>query len=97
MKNTLLNLSHIATLARLKLSDTELSALNEDLTNILQLFNTLQTINTDNIEPMAHPLELPQRLRNDEVTEVDQHQIFQAIAPSVENDLYLVPKVIESE
>ena len=45
--------------------------------------------------PIAHPLDRPQRLRDDVVTESDRHGLYQKNAPAVERDLYLVPKVIE--
>ena len=55
----------------------------------------MQAVNTDGVEPMSHAQDLVLRLRDDAVTEADQHRAFQAIAPQVESDLYLVPKVIE--
>ena len=55
----------------------------------------MRAVDTRQVEPMAHALDVVQRLRADEVTEVDQHVLFQSIAPAVERDLYLVPKVIE--
>lgn len=47
------------------------------------------------MEPMAHPLDAVQKLRPDVVTETNQRDAFQAIAPATEDGLYLVPKVIE--
>lgn len=88
------DLHHIATLARLKISDAETAAFNAGFADILHLFDKIQTVDTKGIEPMAHPLNLSQRLRQDIVTETDKHVAFQAIAPAVDNDLYLVPKVI---
>jgi aspartyl-tRNA(Asn)/glutamyl-tRNA(Gln) amidotransferase subunit C len=55
----------------------------------------MQSVDTSGVEPMAHAQDVVARLRPDEVTERDQHESFQAIAPSVESDLYLVPRVIE--
>ena len=52
-------------------------------------------VDTAGIVPMAHPLDQVQRLRADVVTETNQREQFQAIAPQVEAGLYLVPKVIE--
>lgn len=91
------NINSIANLARLKITDNETSGFQNDLNNILALFETIQTVKTQDIEPMAHPMDLAQRLRPDVVTETDQHTLFQSIAPAVENDLYLVPKVIGSD
>lgn len=88
------DLHRIATLARLKISDAETAAFNAGFTNILHLFDKIQSVDTKGVDPMAHPLNLSQRLRPDIVTETDKHDVFQAIAPAVDNDLYLVPKVI---
>mgnify|MGYP001005772888 CR=1 FL=1 len=75
--------------------DEEGSALETDLGNILDLVDQLGAADTDSVEPMAHPLNAVQRLRADEVTETNQREAFQAIAPATENGLYLVPRVIE--
>ena len=63
--------------------------------NILGLVEQMNSVDTRDVEPMAHPLEITARLREDEITEIDQRQRFQAIAPEVEQGLYLVPRVIE--
>jgi aspartyl-tRNA(Asn)/glutamyl-tRNA(Gln) amidotransferase subunit C len=55
----------------------------------------MQAVDTRGVEPMSHALDIVQRLREDAVTESDQHALFQSVAPQVEGDLYLVPKVIE--
>lgn len=85
----------IAHLARLSLAEDDIPAYTENLSSILNLVAQMNTVDTRNIEPMAHPLHMSQRLRVDEVTEVNQREHFQSIAPSVEDGLYLVPKVIE--
>jgi aspartyl-tRNA(Asn)/glutamyl-tRNA(Gln) amidotransferase subunit C len=85
----------IAHLARLAVTDEEKQSVSSDLSNILGLVEQMEQVNTAGIEPMSHPLHMTQRLRADEVTQVDQREKFQAIAPAVENGLYLVPKVIE--
>jgi aspartyl-tRNA(Asn)/glutamyl-tRNA(Gln) amidotransferase subunit C len=59
------------------------------------MIGEMQAVNTDGVEPMSHAQDLTLRLRDDKVTEQDRHAAFQAIAPQVEADLYLVPKVIE--
>jgi aspartyl-tRNA(Asn)/glutamyl-tRNA(Gln) amidotransferase subunit C len=87
--------SHIAKLARLAISEQELEQYAIDLNKILALADELKQIDTENISPLAHPLDMKQRLRDDVVTETDQHQLFQSIAPAVEAGLYLVPKVID--
>jgi aspartyl-tRNA(Asn)/glutamyl-tRNA(Gln) amidotransferase subunit C len=85
----------IATLSRLKVSDDEAVELSARLGDILAMVDTLQAVDTSGIEPMANPLDATQRLRADVVSEVNQRERFQAIAPASENGLYLVPKVIE--
>jgi len=85
----------IAHLARLDLNDADLPRTTETLNNILGLIDRMQAVDTSGIEPLAHPLETTQRLRRDEVTESNQRDAYQAIAPAVEDGLYLVPRVIE--
>ena len=89
------DIEKVAVLARIRVDDEQVSALEKDLGNILDLVDQLSAANTDSVEPMAHPLNAVQRLRPDEVTEADQRESFQAIAPATENGLYLVPRVIE--
>lgn len=85
----------IAHLARLAVSEDELDSVASDLSNILDLVEQMNAVDTADVEPMAHPLHMLQRLREDVVTEMDQRDLFQSIAPETENGLYLVPKVIE--
>ena len=85
----------IAHLARLGLNDADIPQTTATLNNILGLIDAMQAVDTNGIEPLAHPLEATQRLRVDVVTESNHREAYQAIAPAVENGLYLVPKVIE--
>ncbi|AOE83606.1 Asp-tRNA(Asn)/Glu-tRNA(Gln) amidotransferase subunit GatC [Pseudomonas sp. TCU-HL1] len=85
----------IAHLARLGLNEADIPRTTETLNNILGLIDAMQAVDTDGVEPMAHPLDATQRLRADSVTEENRRDAYQAIAPAVENGLYLVPKVIE--
>jgi aspartyl-tRNA(Asn)/glutamyl-tRNA(Gln) amidotransferase subunit C len=85
----------IAHLARLGLNEGDLPRTTDALNSILGLVDRMQAVDTTGIEPLAHPLEASQRLRVDQVTEHNQRDRYQAIAPAVENGLYLVPKVIE--
>jgi len=80
---------------RIRLDDEQIPALENDLSNILSLVDQLSAANTDNVEPLAHPLDAVQRLRADEITESNQREAFQATAPATENGLYLVPRVID--
>lgn len=86
---------HIARLARIALSDTELDATRAKLNGIFELIEQMQAVDTTGVEPMSHPQELATRLRPDLVTEPDRREAFQQIAPQTEAGLYLVPKVIE--
>jgi len=89
------DVKRIARLARIETSDAEAQATQVQLNSIFGLIATMQAVDTQGIEPMAHAQEVYQRLRDDVVTETDRHAAFQAVAPAVENGLYLVPKVIE--
>ena len=84
-------------LARLKIETDKLPALSSDLEHIFSLVAKMNDLNTQDVAALANPLDLEQPLRHDEVTEADQHQQFQALAPQVENDLYIVPQVIDKE
>jgi aspartyl-tRNA(Asn)/glutamyl-tRNA(Gln) amidotransferase subunit C len=89
------DIEKLAKLSRLSLTDDEMSQTMADLNNIFTMVEKMQALNTDGVEPMSHPHELALRLREDAITEVDQHEYYQQIAPAVSDDLYLVPKVIE--
>ena len=86
---------HIAMLARLKLADDEFDETVDKLSRIVDFVDQLSQAETEGVVPMAHPLNESQRLRSDEVTEGDEREALQENASSVENGLYLVPKVIE--
>jgi aspartyl-tRNA(Asn)/glutamyl-tRNA(Gln) amidotransferase subunit C len=85
----------IAHLARLAIAESELDHYAAELSSILDLVEQMNAADTADVTPMAHPLHMAQRLRPDAVTEADQHDRFQRIAPLTEDGLYLVPKVIE--
>jgi len=85
----------IAQLGSLGLNEADLPLTTSALNSILGLLDQMQAWNTDGIEPLAHPLESSQRLRADVVTERNNREAYQSIAPAVENGLYLVPKVID--
>lgn len=85
----------IAHLARLEINEADIPLYANNLTNILSFVEQMSAIDTTGVEPMAHPLAASQRLRPDIVTETNQRELFQSIAPQVEAGLYLVPKVIE--
>ena len=85
----------IAHLARLKIDEKDVESYATNLSNILDLVEQMGSVDTDDVLPMAHPTDAVQRLRDDVVTETNQREHFQAIAPEVADGLYLVPKVLE--
>ena len=89
------DVKRIAHLARIEGTDQEASGYLQQLSEIFQLVEQMQAVDTRGVEPMAHAQEVYQRLRQDAVTETDRRAAYQAIAPQTEAGLYLVPKVIE--
>lgn len=85
---------HIAMLARLSLEEQDIDEVVAKLSRIVAFVDQLQTVPTDDVVPMAHPLDRPQRLRADAVTETVLRDKIQQNAPQVEDGLYLVPQVI---
>lgn len=85
----------VAHLARLELNPEQTELYSRQLTDILAMVDQLAAADTDGVIPMAHPLGMTQRLRVDAVSEVDRREVFQGIAPAVDDGLYLVPKVLE--
>ena len=82
-------------LARLEITPDEMADVLAKLSDIVGLVSQLEAEDTTDVVPMAHPLDQTQKLRSDQITETDEHQLYQKNAPLVEKDLYLVPKVIE--
>ena len=89
------DIQKIAYLARLNLSVEEIAFYTPQLSTILHFIEQMNQVDTKEVEPLAHPLDLSQRLRPDVITEINLREIYQSIAPQVEAGLYLVPKVIE--
>lgn len=85
----------IASLAKLNIAESEIDQYQQDLSNILDLVTQMQDCNTDAVEVMTHPMDATMRLRDDCVTETNQRESLQAVAPAIESGLYLVPKVID--
>ena len=95
MSLSLDDVTRIANLSRIELGEGEVFTALAQLSSIFSLIQQMQAVDATAINPMSHAQDLTQRLRDDAVTEIDQHALFQAIAPQVEAGLYLVPKVIE--
>ncbi len=85
----------IAHLARLHIDATEAQEVASRISSILELIDQMQSVNTCDVAPLAHPFDAVQRLRPDIVTEKNEREYLQKIAPAVQDGLYLVPKVIE--
>jgi len=95
MSLTNADVQKVARLARLAMSPTEIETARTQLSGIFDLIAEMQAVDTKGIAPMSHAQDVSQRLREDVVTETNQRELFQAIAPQVEAGLYLVPQVIE--
>ncbi len=85
----------IAHLARLAIDEADIPGYARNLSSILRLIEEMDVVDTEAVTPMAHPLDMVQRLRDDVVSEENRRECFQKIAPQVKNGLYLVPQVIE--
>ena len=88
-------IKYLSLLSRMDIDKNEIKDIEEKLTKIIDFVDQLQTISTDDIEPMAHPLNQSQRLRVDEVTETNDRENIQKNAQQIEKGMYLVPKVID--
>jgi len=86
---------NIAHLARLHIDEDAIDRYTSDLSSILTLVEQMNQVDSSGVAPLANPLDATQRLRDDEVTEINQRDKFQQIAPDVEQGFYRVPKVIE--
>ena len=95
MKITDSVVKNIAELTQLKFTENELAEIGTSMTEILELVEQMQQVDTAGVEPMSNPLDATQPLRPDVVTEEDNRSIYQRIAPETQDGLYLVPKVIE--
>lgn len=95
MKLDAAEVEKIAHLARLGIEAGDIPEYARNLSDILAFVEQLNAVDTEGVTPLAHPLDMVQRLRVDTVTETNDRDNFQSIAPATENNLYLVPKVIE--
>jgi aspartyl-tRNA(Asn)/glutamyl-tRNA(Gln) amidotransferase subunit C len=95
MELTISDVKRIARLARIALTEQESETILGQLQGIFALIEQMQAVDTNGIEPMSHAQDVMLRLREDQVTEPDQRELFQSVAPEVDRGLYLVPKVIE--
>ncbi len=91
-KNTIIK---IADLAKIEIKDDKINDIAGSLEKILNLVDEMNSIDTDNVAPMSHPLNLKQELRKDEVNEINQRELFQKGNVNTENGYYKVPKIID--
>ena len=84
-----------AQLAYLSIDADAAEATTNQISSILTMIDQMQAVDTEGVEPIAHPLDTIQRLRADEVTETNQREQLQSCSPAVEKGLFLVPLVIE--
>ena len=88
-------IAYISSLSKLKMEDIEIDNFTRQISDILEMIQQLEKVNTDDIEPMAHPLNMKQRLRADVITEENHRDLYQNNAVEFEEGFYKVPKVID--
>ena len=92
---TEINVSHLARLGRLAIPSSSHASTAQELQNIIAMIDAMQSVDTDGIEPLSHPLDSEQLLRADVVSETDSREAFQNNAPKTEDGYYLVPRVVD--
>jgi aspartyl-tRNA(Asn)/glutamyl-tRNA(Gln) amidotransferase subunit C len=95
MALTAADVERIAHLARIEITPREATEVRLQLDSIFELIEKMRAVDTTGIVPMAHAQEVVLPLRDDAVTESDQRETYQSVAPAVQDGLYLVPKVVE--
>lgn len=95
MSITQQEIEKIANLAQIAITDQQYQQLHDDLNNIIKLVDKLSELDVSHVEPLAHLLEATQPLREDKVTETNERELFQSVAPNVQFGLYIVPKVLD--
>ena len=93
--NTGINITHLARLGRLAIPASSHASTAQELKNIIAMIDDMQSINTDGIEALSHPLDSEQLMRADVVSETVSRDNFQNNAPKTEDGYYLVPRVID--
>ena len=88
-------IAYISSLSKLKMEDAEMENYTRQISEILEMIQQLEKVDTHDIEPMAHPLNMKQRLRLDVVTEENRRELYQKNAVVFEEGFYKVPKVIK--
>jgi aspartyl-tRNA(Asn)/glutamyl-tRNA(Gln) amidotransferase subunit C len=93
--NSNINITHLARLGRLAIAESNHANTTQELENIIAMIDAMQSVNTDGIEPLSHPLDSEQLLRADVVSESVSRETFQKDAPKTEDGYYLVPRVVD--
>ena len=93
--NTEINVTHLARLGRLAIPSSSHASTAQEFQNIIAMIDAMQSVDTDGIEPLSHPLDSEQLLRADVVSETDSREAFQNNAPKTEDGYYLVPRVVD--
>ena len=88
-------IAYFSSLSKLKMEDVEMDNYTRQISDILKMIQQLEKVDTDDIEPMAHPLNMKQRLRADVITEENHRDLYQNNAVEFEEGFYKVPKVID--
>jgi len=88
-------IAYISSLSKLKMEDAEMENYSHQISDILKMIRQLEMVDTDDIEPMSHPLNMKQRLRVDVMTEENHRELYQKNAVEFEEGFYKVPKVID--
>lgn len=96
MSVTKKDVEHIAKLARLKFNDDELESYTHDLNEILQYVEKLNELDTDEVEPLSHPVEGQNVFRGDELKDSIKNEEALKNAPDKDEPFFKVPKVIKS-
>ena len=89
------DIQRIAHLARIEITAGEAVEVRTKLDSIFELIGRMRAVDTTGIVPMSHAQEVTLPLREDVVTETNRRELYQSVAPAVQDGLYLVPKVIE--
>lgn len=85
----------VASLARISMDEADIEQFSGELASVFELVDSMEKVDTQHVDPLAHPMDIVQRMRDDIVTEKNQREVLQKNASSKEAGLYLVPKVIE--
>ena len=90
-----IDIAHLANLAKVEIDEATELKLQEDLKSVVKMISKMMEVDTTDILPLKSPLDSPQRLRPDRVSENPNRGLLQRGAPETKNGFFTVPKVIE--